>query len=73
MYFFRIKISSFDDEEKTLFVVPEQNADEKGVPFDEKLVTQTAEYKQFVKDTATNMVDGEYTQYQTETLFYTLN
>lgn len=73
MYFFRIKISSFDDEEKTLFVVPEQNADEKGVPFDEKLVTQTAEYKQFVKDTATNMVDGEYTQYQTETVFDTLN
>lgn len=73
MYFFRIKISSFDDEEKTLFVVPEQNADEKGVPFDEKLLTQTAEYKQFVKETATNMVDGEYTQFRTETVFDTLN
>lgn len=73
MYFFRIKISSFDDEEKTLFVVPEQNADEKGVPFDEKLLTQTAEYKQFVKDTATNMVDGEYTQFQTETVFDTID
>lgn len=73
MYFFRIKISSFDDEEKTLFIVPEQNADEKGVPFDEKLLTQTAEYKQFVKDTATNMVDGEYTQYQTETVFDTID
>ncbi len=73
MYFFRIKISSFDDEEKTLFVVPEQNADEKGVPFDEKLLTQTAEYKQFIKDTATNMIDGEYTQFQTEAAFDTLN
>lgn len=73
MYFFRIKISSFDDEEKTLFIIPEQNADEKGVPFDEKLLTQTAEYKQFVKDTATNMVDGEYTQFQTDAAFDTLN
>ncbi len=73
MYFFRIKISSFDDEEKTLFVVPEQNADEKGIPFDEKLLTQTAEYKQFVKDTATNMVDGEYTQFQTDAVFDTIN
>lgn len=73
MYFFRIKISSFDDEEKTLFLVPEQNADEKGVPFDEKLLTQTAEYKQFVKETATNMVDGEYTQYRTEAVFDTLD
>lgn len=73
MYFFRITISSFDDEEKTLFLVPEQNADEKGVPFDEKLLTQTAEYKQFVKDTATNMVDGEYTQFQTDAAFDTLN
>lgn len=73
MYFFRIKISSFDDEEKTLFVVPEQDADEKGVPFDEKLLTQTAEYRQFVKDTATNMVDGEYTQFQTETVFDTID
>lgn len=73
MYFFRIKISSFDDEEKTLFLVPEQNADEKGVPFDEKLLTQTAEYKQFIKDTATNMVDGEYTQYRTDVVFDTIN
>ena len=73
MYFFRIKISSFDDAEKTLFIVPEQNADEKGVPFDEKLLTQTAEYKQFIKDTATNMVDGEYTQFRAETMFDTLD
>ncbi|MCM1167840.1 MAG: InlB B-repeat-containing protein [Ruminococcus sp.] len=73
MYFFRIKISSFDDEEKTLFVIPEQNTDEQGVPFDEKLLTQTAEYKQFVKETATNMVDGEYTQFRTDAVFDTLN
>ena len=73
MYFFRIKISSFDDEEKTLFIVPEQNADEKGVPFDEKLLTQTADYKQFVKNTATNMVDGEYTQFQTDAVFDTID
>ena len=73
MYFFRIKISSFDDEEKTLFIVPEQNADEKGVPFDEKLLTQTADYKQFVKNTATNMVDGEYTQFQPDAVFDTID
>ncbi len=73
MYFFRIKISSFDDAEKTLFVVPEQDADENGVPFDEKLLTQTAEYKQFIKSTATNMVDGEYTQFRTETVFDTID
>lgn len=66
MYFFRIKISSFDDEEKTLFVVPEQNADEQGVPFDERMVTQTAEYKAFIKNTQTCMVDGKYTQYKTD-------
>ena len=73
MYFFRIKISSFDDEEKTLFVIPEQNADEQGIPFDEKLLTQTAEYKQFVKDTATNLVDVEYTQFRTDKVFDTID
>ena len=73
MYFFRIKISSFDDEEKTLFVIPEQNADEQGIPFDEKLLTQTAEYKQFVKDTATNLVDVEYTQFRTDKMFDTID
>ncbi len=66
MYFFKIDISSFDDEAKTLFIVPEQTADEKGVPFSEKLVTQTAEYKAFIKDTKTNIVDCTYTQYKTD-------
>ncbi len=66
MYFFKIEISSFDDEAKTLFVVPEQNADENGVPFSEKIVTQTAEYKAFVKETKTNIVDCAYTQYKTD-------
>lgn len=68
MYFFKIEISSFDDEAKTLFVVPEQNADENGVPFSEKIVTQTAEYKAFVKETKTNIVDCAYTQYKTDAL-----
>ncbi len=66
MYFFKVDISSFEDEAKTLFIVPEQNADEKGVPFTEKLVTQTAEYKEFVKNTKTEIVDCVYTQYQTD-------
>lgn len=65
MYFFKIEISSFDDAAKTLFVIPEQNADEKGVPFEEKMLTQTADFKQFVKATQTCMVDGKYTQYKT--------
>lgn len=63
MYFFKIEISSFDDEAETLYIIPEQNADEQGVPFDEKILTQNAEYKAFVKKTATSMVDGEYTQF----------
>ncbi len=66
MYFFKIDISSFDDALKTLFVIPEQNADEQGVPFEDKIVTQTADFKQFVKETATSMVDGVYTQYKCE-------
>lgn len=64
MYFFRIEISSFDDASKTLFVIPEQNADEQGVPFEEKILTQTAGYKAFIKENATSMVDGVYTQYK---------
>lgn len=66
MFFFKIEISSFDDEVKTLFIIPEQNADEKGVPFTEKIVTQTAEYKAFIKDTKTTLVDCNYTQYKSE-------
>ncbi len=64
MYFFRIEISSFDDAEKTLFIIPEQDADEQGVPFSEKILTQTAEYKAFIKETTTSMVDGVYTQFK---------
>ena len=66
MYFFRIEISSFDDATKTLFVIPEQNADEQGVPFDEKILTRTEEYKTFIKENATSMVDGIYTQFKCE-------
>lgn len=66
MFFFKIEISSFDDETQTLFVIPEQNADENGIPFTEKIVTQTAEYKAFVKETKTSMVDCSYTQYKTD-------
>jgi len=66
LYFFRIEISSFDDAAKTLFVIPEQNADEQGIPFEEKILTQTAGYKAFIKENATSMVDGIYTQYKCE-------
>ncbi len=45
MYFIKVEISSFDDEVQIDFNVPEQTAYEKGLPFDEKLVKQTAEYK----------------------------
>ena len=67
MYFFKVDISSFDDEAETVFIIPEQNADENGVPFEEKIITQTAEYKAFVKRTKTALVDCAYTQYQTGT------
>lgn len=66
MFFFKVEMSSFDDEAKTVFIIPEQNADENGVPFEEKLVTQTAEYKAFIKDTKTALVDCKYTQYKTD-------
>ena len=66
MFFFKAEISSFDDEAKTIFIIPEQNADVNGVPFEEKLVTQTAEYKAFVKNTKTALVDCKYTQYKAE-------
>lgn len=66
MYFFKADISSFDDEAETVFIIPEQNADENGVPFEEKMITQTAEYKAFVKRTKTALVNCTYTQYQTD-------
>lgn len=66
MYFFKADISSFDDEAETVFIIPGQNADENGVPFEEKMITQTAEYKAFVKRTKTALVDCAYTQYQTD-------
>ena len=49
MFFFKVEISSFDDAAKTLFIVPEQHTDEQGVPFEDKMLTQTADFKQFVK------------------------
>lgn len=73
MYFFKVDISSFDDEAETVFIIPEQNADENGVPFEEKIITQTAEYKAFVKRTKTALVDCAYTQYQTEAVADGLN
>ena len=69
MFFFKVEISSFDDAAKTLFIVPEQHTDEQGVPFEDKMLTQTADFKQFVKSTQTCMVDGKYTQYKTEGVF----
>lgn len=66
MYFFKADISSFDDEAETVFIIPEQNADENGVPFEEKMITQTAEYKAFVKRTKTALVDCTYTQFHTD-------
>lgn len=69
MFFFKVEISSFDDAAKTLFVVPEQHSDEQGVPFEDKMLTQTADFKQFVKSTQTCMVDGKYTQYKTDGVF----
>lgn len=73
MYFFKADISSFDDEAEIVFIIPEQNADENGVPFEEKIITQTAEYKAFVKRTKTALVDCAYTQYQTEAVADGLN
>ena len=51
MFFFKVEISRFDDAAKTLFIIPEQKADEQGVPFEDKMLTQTADFKQFVKET----------------------
>ncbi len=68
MFFFRIELSSFDDEKRALFIVPDiQDADENGIPvFSEKALTTCADYKQFVKDTKTSIVDVKYTLYKTD-------
>ena len=56
MFFFKVEISSFDDAAKTLFIVPEQHTDEQGVPFEDKMLTQTADFKQFVKSTQWRLI-----------------
>ena len=45
MFFFRIELSSFDDEKKILFIVSDmQDADENGIPvFSEKALTSHAD------------------------------
>lgn len=66
MYFFRVEISSFDDEKKVLYLIPDQSdTDEHGIPFQEKLLTSSPQYKEFVKETKTSVVDVEYTVYRT--------
>lgn len=69
MFFFRIELSSFDDEKKSLFIVPDiQDADENGVPvFSEKTLTAHADFKQFIKDTKTSIVDVKYALYKADT------
>lgn len=66
MFFFRIELSSFDEEKKSLFIVPDmQDADENGIPvFSEKILTAQADYRQFVKDTKTSIVDVNYVLYK---------
>lgn len=68
MFFFRVELASFDDEKKSLFLVPDmQDADENGIPvFSEKALTSHAVYKQFLKDTKTNIVDVKYELYKTD-------
>lgn len=67
MFFFRVSISSFDDETQVMFLVPDQSdADELGVPFQEKLLTNSPLYKEFVKKTKTTVVDVAYTLYKAE-------
>lgn len=67
MYFFRVAISSFDDEQAVVFLVPDQSdADERGVPFQERLLTNSPQYKEFVRKTKTSVVDVAYTLYRTE-------
>ncbi len=68
MFFFRIELSSFDDEKKILFIVSDmQDADENGIPvFSEKTLTSHTDYKQFVKDTKTSVVDVRYALCKTD-------
>ncbi|MGN1109118.1 MAG: InlB B-repeat-containing protein, partial [Oscillospiraceae bacterium] len=66
MYFFRVELSSFDDEKKVIFLIPDQtDTDENGAPFQEKLLTNSPKYKEFVKETKTSVVDVSYTVYET--------
>lgn len=75
MFFFKIDISSFDDKVSTLFLIPNpQDADENGVPvFSEKALTSAPEYKQFIKDTKTSIVDVAYTLYKTDAVLQNID
>lgn len=65
MYFFRVELKCFDDDSKIMFLTPEQtDADEKGIPFSEKLLTNSPEFKDFVKETQTPVVDVTYATYK---------
>lgn len=75
LFFFRIELSSFDDEKKVLFTVPDiQDNDENGIPvFSEKSLKNHIDYKTFLKDTKTSVVDVKYVLYSTDTAINDIN
>jgi len=69
MFFFRIELASFEDAKKIIFIIPGAgDMDENGIPvFSEKALTAHSDYRQFVKETKTNVVDVSYVLYKTDT------
>ncbi len=66
MKFFKVTLSSFDDEKTKFFILPkEDEQDENGNPvFNEKAVQSLQQFKDFVKRTSTPVVDVHYFLYE---------
>lgn len=66
-YFFKVTLIYFDDERKTFFITPDQSeTDDRGVPFSENELLDTAEFKEFVKKTKADIIDIDYIEYAVE-------
>lgn len=64
-YFFKVTLRYFDDESTTFYITPDQSdTDDEGIPFSETDLTNTQEFKDFVKINKADIVDVEYTEYK---------
>ena len=65
MYFFKVTLSSFDDEKKVFYLLPEQpfNTIDEPPVFSEKDLCAHSAFRQYVKKTKTTIVDVSYELY----------